>query len=55
LVSGKYQREEAIGALIDPEHATPVMLAEGKLKSKVDIHHALHNVPFHSLYYDEEA
>ena len=48
--TGQKQKRKGFGPLIDLEHATTFMIPEGKLESEVDIHHFLHNVPFHELY-----
>lgn len=50
MVSGAAQRELLLGEWIDAEHATPMMLADGKLSSATDLEYFLEQVPFYQLY-----
>jgi hypothetical protein len=50
VVAGKSQRVKKIGAFVDVEQATPVMLDNGKLRADVDVQQLLRRVPFHMQY-----
>lgn len=40
------------GALMDAEHATPLLLRDGKLDKPVSLGHFLEDVPFYCVYDD---
>lgn len=53
MVSGVDAKIDAFrGGLlhVDPDHATPFMLPDGKLRSQIDPDRFLFDVPFHALY-----
>jgi hypothetical protein len=50
MVAGKRQRVNKIGAFVDVEQATPVMLDDGKLGVEFDAQQLLRRVPFHMQY-----
>ena len=46
------EKEEVFGQMIDAEHATPLLLKDGQLKTPVSLGHFLEDVPFYALYDD---
>jgi hypothetical protein len=50
LASGPAGKEASLSPLVDPDHATPFMLPDGKLSSPIETRKVLNDVAFHSLY-----
>ena len=46
------EKNEIFGAIMDLEHATPLMMKGGKLDQPVSLGHFLKDVPFYCLYDD---
>lgn len=49
------EKEDVFGQMMDAEHATPLLLKDGKLDAPVSLCHFLEDLPFYCLYDDVEC